>query len=97
MVSEKMTIETKLDEIKAAKLLVHNLFQLEDNIWQANLTDGEKAWEFGRGESPEAALTAALHKAEHGTAVPLRKQSSPKDDIVVAEQILKDLFGEIPT
>lgn len=47
-------------------LWVNNLFQLglAPKPWQANVTDGAKCYEFGRGPTPAAALAAALSKVK---------------------------------
>ena len=79
-----MQIEPILLEIEEAGLKVCNLFQLEDGLWQANLYDSEKAWTFGRGDSPSAALSIALQNAlmTEGTSL------TP----AVAERLLDNLF-----
>lgn len=56
-----MTIEDLLAEVTKRGLRLNNLFQLEGGSWQANVTDGERYWEFGKGETAIAALLAALH------------------------------------
>jgi len=54
-----------LDRIATRDLKLANLFQFQpygstEWLWQANLTDGIKVWEFGRGGSAAAALEAAI-------------------------------------
>lgn len=61
-----MTLEQLLERVSAQKLRVNNLFQLQDGTWQANLTDGEQFWDFGRGAVPGEALANALVKAAEG-------------------------------
>lgn len=63
-----MTIEELISEAARRGLRVNNLCQLPDFTWQANLTDGERFWEFGKGQDPQSALVAALHK--HSTTAP---------------------------
>jgi hypothetical protein len=44
-------------------LRVNNLFQVNDTVWQANVTNDENEYEFGTGSSMEEALQNALTKA----------------------------------
>lgn len=60
------SVDELLASVAARGLRVANLFQFElpgtANMWrwQANLTDGQRFWEFGRGDTAAAALRAAL-------------------------------------
>jgi hypothetical protein len=61
-----MSIESLIEVVRLRGLRLNNLFQLPEphlDVWQANVTDGHKIWEFGRGATPEEALRAALHVA----------------------------------
>lgn len=58
-----MSVDALLEVVRQRGLRLNNLFQLEDGRWQANVTDGLKYWEFGRGDSAEEALRAALLSA----------------------------------
>ncbi len=70
-----MQIEPILQEIEDAGLKVLNLFQIEDGIWQANLYDNEKAWTFGRGESPSVALSIALENTRTTKGINLTSEA----------------------
>jgi hypothetical protein len=54
------SIEELIAQGEARGLSLLNLFKLEDGRWQANWTDYQQVWEFARGASPGAALSAAL-------------------------------------
>lgn len=62
-----MTVDDLIVEVANRHLRLNNLFQLEDGRWQANITDGERFWEFGRGDTAVEALRAALYKADTET------------------------------
>ncbi len=79
-----MQIEPVLSDIEIAGLRVCNLFQTEDGLWQANLYNGEKAWTFGRGESPSVALSIALQNARSTEGTSLTP--------AVVETLLDNLF-----
>ena len=71
------TLDDLLAQVASRGLRVANLFQFQSAAtgewrWQANLTDGLQAWEFGRGGSPAEALEKAL-AAISGPATPLRR------------------------
>ena len=60
------TLDDLIAGLPARGLRLANLFQFEVPgtgtwRWQANVTDGEKFWDFGRGSSPVEALEAALN------------------------------------
>lgn len=55
-----MTVDDLIAEVARRKLMLNNLFQLHDGRWQANITDGERFWEFGRGDTAIEALLKAL-------------------------------------
>lgn len=71
-----MTLEELISEVNRRGLRVNNLFQVNKITWQANITDGERFWEFGKGDTPNAALTSALHKADHTEPVMGKKQQN---------------------
>lgn len=58
-----MTVDELIAEVNNRHLRLNNLFQLENGRWQANITDGARFWEFGRGDTAVEALLAALHVA----------------------------------
>ena len=58
-----MTVDELIVEVSRRGLRINNLFQLDDGRWQANITDGVRYWEFGKGETPTAALITALNKS----------------------------------
>lgn len=64
-----MMVDELIAEINGRGLRINNLAQLEDGRWQANITDGERFWEFGRGNTAAAALIAAVQK--HATTTPV--------------------------
>lgn len=81
-----MTIESAILSIHEAGFRVLNLFELRNGNWQANVCDGEKAWEFGVSENPEAALIYALREAKTKKGSPFIKGKTAPDTI------LDDLF-----
>lgn len=59
--TDPKTIEAALAAIAAKGYALHNLFQLEDRSWRANIRDvSDHYYEFGDGATPTAALMAAL-------------------------------------
>lgn len=62
-----MTLTDLLDEIADRGWLVSNLFQLSNGSWQANLRTSTHHTEFGRGPSPELALSLAIEAIEDAT------------------------------
>lgn len=83
-----MTVESAIAEVREHSLLVLNLFQLKTGQWQANLWDGEKSWDFGRGGSMEDAIRAALRNALSTDGGELYKPEAVK----VSNEMLDDLF-----
>lgn len=83
-----MRLDELILEVNNQGLRINNLFQLHDLRWQANLTDGERFWEFGRGESALQALQAAL--AKHSTTTPVMGM---KSTATAAPRISTDLTG----
>lgn len=73
-----MTLEDLILEVNRRGLRLNNLYQLppDGRRWQANITDGEKFWEFGRGETAIEALQAALRIT--ATEAPTLGISPPK-------------------
>jgi hypothetical protein len=72
-----MTIEELIQEVANRNLRLNNLFQLDNGRWQANITDGSRFWEFGKGATAGEALIAALQKTltttpEYGIERPIR-------------------------
>ena len=66
-----MNIKKEVEEIHKAGFIVNNLFEVEEG-WQANITDKEKYYEFGRGATPSEALNNALHG--RGSGVKAREE-----------------------
>jgi len=62
-----MTLEQLISQVHVRHLRVNNLFQLDERRWRANVTDGIRYWEFGEGDTPEEALSAALFKTDTTT------------------------------
>jgi hypothetical protein len=56
----EMSVDELIAEVNKRGLRLNNLFQLHDQRWQANITDGEMFWKFGRGDTAIEALQAAL-------------------------------------
>lgn len=56
-----MNLEDLIAEVARRQLRLNNLFQLDNGRWQANITDGQRFWEFGRGDTAMEALIAALN------------------------------------
>lgn len=85
------SLDIQLVEIANRGLRVANLFQYQlpgTDLWrwQSNLTDGQQAWEFGRGDTPQAALQAALIAITTTEARPLRPQASPQASIQIIDR-----------
>ncbi len=59
-----MSLESTISYIHQEGFIIRNLFELESGLWQANLHDGEKAFNFGRASTPEVALLSALDQAK---------------------------------
>jgi len=53
-------LEPLLDEIHDRGYRLSNLFQLDSGLWQANLRSATHYTDFGRGHTPEAALSEAI-------------------------------------
>jgi len=81
-----MSIESAILSIHEANFRVLNLFERKDGVWQANVCDDEKAWEFGLALDPEVALIKALRKTVKGKSSPFIKGKTAPDTI------LDDLF-----
>lgn len=62
-----MTLSDLFDEVRDRGWLVSNLFQLDDGTWQANLRTITHHTEFGRGPTPELALSLAIEQIETAT------------------------------
>lgn len=61
-----MTLEELLPELPGLGLRLNNLFQLTTGAWQANVCNAGEAgtgYEFGRADTPVAALLKALKAA----------------------------------
>lgn len=95
-----MTLEELIETVGLKGLRLNNLFQLNTGRWQANVTDGERYWEFGRGDSATEALQAALVK--HSTTEPemgrkdtISVHNPPRRPRVSDEQAAEELRGLI--
>jgi len=56
------SLEDLIDEVRARRLHVNNLFQIDDH-WPANPTDGHEYYNFAEGKTAAEALKAGLEKA----------------------------------
>lgn len=74
-----MTLESTLSQIHQEGFIILNLFELGNGMWQANLYDGEKAWDFGVDHDPEVALLNALSHTKSHLGVNLIDNISPED------------------
>ena len=74
-----MTLESTISQIHQEGLIILNLFELGNGMWQANLYDGEKAWDFGVDHNPEVALLSALSHAKSRPGVNLISNILPED------------------
>lgn len=74
-----MTLESTISQIHQEGFIILNLFELGNGRWQANLYDGEKAWNFGIDHDPEVALLTALDHAKSKLGVNLISNISPED------------------
>lgn len=63
------TIDDLIAEVNRRGLYLNNLNQIHDGSWQANVTDRERFWEFGKGDTPNEAIKAALRKHTSTTPV----------------------------
>ena len=57
-----MTLSHLLSTLPNQGLLLNNLFQRDDGLWQANLRTSSQATEFGLGSTPEEAIEETLAK-----------------------------------
>ena len=74
-----MSLESTISQIHKEGFIILNLFELGNGMWQANLYDGEKAWDFGVAHDPEVALLLALGHAKKLPGVNLIGNISPDD------------------
>jgi hypothetical protein len=84
-----MTLDELLARVAERSLKVANLFQFQSPAtgewrWQANLTDGQAVWEFGRGPTAGAALETAL-EATRFKPVGRRAPPPPKPAALVLD------------
>lgn len=77
-----MSVDAMLEIVRLRGLRLNNLFQIPDGPWQANLTDGISFWEFGRSDTPDGAIRAALYKAATEKPKPARQPPSPTAPVV---------------
>lgn len=86
------SVDDLLTVVSSRGLHLNNLFQYplpesDQWRWQANLTDGQRYWDFGRGGSAAEALRDALFKSSTTTPtgpigpVPGSKVPKPRADI----------------
>lgn len=71
-----ITLDELLSELSHAKLLVSNLFQLDDESWRCNVRSKELAFEFYIHPNPTAAVRGAIALALHTQGVPLRSNKA---------------------
>jgi len=84
-----MSVDSLLEVIRLRGLVLSNLYQFNRAsdgklVWQCNISDGEKYWEFGRGESPSEAMEAALRisaTTEPRLPVPPKKTVTKNEDL----------------
>jgi len=74
-----VTLESTISQIHKEGFIILNLFELGNGMWQANLYDGEKAWDFGVDHDPEVALLSALAEAKGKPGTKLIENFSPND------------------
>lgn len=90
-----MSVDALIQEVAERHLRLNNLFQLMDGRWQANITDGEKFWEFGRGDSAVEALQAALHIQSTTTPeLGIQQETRPRPQKATDEEVA-DLIGSL--
>lgn len=79
-----MTLEAAISRVNEKGYLLRNLFQLPDGKFQANVYDGEKAWDFGVADTPTEAVRLALENA----------MTKPGTKLIegVSDDTLDDLF-----
>lgn len=79
-INKMPTLETLISEINKKGYRIYNLFELIHSVtgkWQANLNKGDKVWEFGHGDTPNEALSAALLRAENSRGTTLSVRGEP--------------------
>jgi len=74
-----VTLESTISQIHQEGFIILNLFELGNGMWQANLYDGEKAWDFGVSHDPEVALLTALDHTKSHPGVNLISNIPPED------------------
>ena len=73
-------LETLIAEINKKGYRINNLFELTHSStgkWQANLNRGDEVWEFGHGDTPYDALSAALLRVENSRGTTLSVRGEP--------------------
>ena len=81
-------VEALIESINKAGFRVNNLFEMEGG-WQANITDGELFFEFGRGATMQEALSNALHKRGEGKRA--KRREAVVSTVAVDDLIAKGL------
>jgi hypothetical protein len=77
-----VTLCDLLIEIRERGWLVSNLFQLDSGVWQANLRTATHHTDFGRGSTPELALSLAIDAIERA------ELTARSDAIIVNNDLL---------
>lgn len=70
------TLEQIIQAMNARGLRLTNLFQLDDDKWQANVSDKEQVWAFGQADSAKEALCIAINIALLEQGVRIVKQTN---------------------
>jgi hypothetical protein len=56
--------DSLLAQVHSLGLRLNNLFELENGLWQANVTDGQRFWEFGKSGTWQGAIAQAIARAQ---------------------------------
>lgn len=98
--TDESTLETLIAECHRRGFRLHNLFEHDAKVfplhWQANLHSATKeCWEFGSGDTPQAALFAALIRAMNEHGQPLKETGELRDtgrvEVISTKLSLDDL------
>jgi hypothetical protein len=94
--SDPNSLDDLLASVAARGLKLANLFQFENIAtgewkWQANVTDGERHWEYGRGETAVQALRAALFRSANEEGVVVKRTQRVQEPPAPKGPVIADI------
>jgi hypothetical protein len=91
-----MNLDAAIERASALGLKVHNLFQRDDGLWQANVRrrrpdmKHDYHHQFGKGDTPGFALNYAIELAEEDLAKGLPEEDTVKQEVAEEEVVGRD-------